>query len=242
MDNYIIIRGVTLLDLQKYKVLENYMLSCMKDSAHDKDHIYRVLYVALDIASQECNVNYDVLICACLLHDIGRNEQFKNPKLCHAAIGSQKAYNFLISNGYKAEYATHVSSCIKTHRFRTDAPPQSIEAKILFDADKIDATGTLGIARTIFYKGQVSEPLYSLLPDGQVSDGSNDKTPSFFQEYKYKLEGLYSRFYTSRGLEVASERRAAAISFYESMVHEVQSSYRVGRELLRGQIIEQANN
>ncbi|WP_024292816.1 HD domain-containing protein [Lacrimispora indolis] len=199
------------MDLQKYKVLEDYMLSCMKDSAHDKDHIYRVLYVALDIASQECNVNYDVLICACLLHDIGRNEQFKNPKLCHAAIGSQKAYNFLISNGYKAEYATHVSSCIKTHRFRTDAPPQSIEAKILFDADKIDATGTLGIARTIFYKGQVSEP-------------------------------LYSRFYTSRGLEVASERRAAAISFYESMVHEVQSSYRVGRELLRGQIIEQANN
>lgn len=230
------------MDLQKYKLFEDYMLSCMKDSAHDKDHIYRVLYVALDIANGEQHVNYDVLIGACLLHDIGRNEQFENPKLCHATVGSKKAYDFLISNGFKTGYATHVSSCIKTHRFRTDAPPQSIEAKILYDADKIDATGTLGIARTIFYKGQVCEPLYSLLPDGQVSDGSNDKIPSFFQEYKYKLEDLYSRFYTSRGLEIASERRAAAISFYESMVYEVKSSYKVGRGLLYSQFVEQANN
>lgn len=93
------------MDLQKYKAFEDYMLLCMKDSAHDKDHIYRVLYVALDIAGHEDNVNYDVLICACLLHDIGRNEQFKNPQLCHAAIGSKKVYDFLISNGFEAEFA-----------------------------------------------------------------------------------------------------------------------------------------
>lgn len=227
------------MDLQKYKMFEDYMLSCMKDSAHDKDHIYRVLYVALDIAGQERDVDYDVLICACLLHDIGRKEQFENPKLCHAAVGSKKAYDFLISNGFNTEYAGNVSSCIKTHRFRTDTQPQSIEAKILFDADKIDATGTLGIARTIFYKGQVSEPLYSLLPNGQVSDGSTDKIPSFFQEYKYKLEGLYSRFYTNRGAEIAAERQTAAKAFYESMVHEVQASYKIGKALLHRQISDQ---
>ena len=143
------------------------------------------------------------------------------------------------TGGFKTEYAENVSSCIKTHCFRTDAPPQRIEAKILFDADKIDATGTLGIARTIFYKGQVSEPLYSLLPDGQVSDGSNDKIPSFFQEYKYKLEGLYSRFYTNRGAEIAAGRQTAAKAFYESMVHEVQASYKAGKALLHRQISEQ---
>jgi uncharacterized protein len=82
------------LNLQTYKLFENYMLSCMDDSAHDKDHIYRVLYVALDIASHEADVNYDVLICACLLHDIGRREQYENPQLCHAHVGAEKAYNF----------------------------------------------------------------------------------------------------------------------------------------------------
>lgn len=213
-------------------MLEKYMLTCMDDSAHDKDHIYRVLYVALDIASYENGVNYDVLICACLLHDIGRREQFENPQLCHAVVGSKKAYAFLISEGFEAEYAQRVEACIKSHRFRTDTPPQSIEAKILFDADKIDVTGTLGIARTIFYKGQVSEPLYSLMPNGQVSDGSGDTLPSFFQEYKYKLEGLYTRFYTNRGAEIAAERQVSAKAFYDSMLLEVQSSYNVGQGLL----------
>lgn len=55
---------------ENFSLFENYMISCMGDSAHDKEHIYRVLYNALDIASKEENVDYDVLICACLLHDI----------------------------------------------------------------------------------------------------------------------------------------------------------------------------
>ena len=54
-----------------YEQLEAYMKSCMQDSAHDMEHIYRVLYTALDIADHEKDVDYDVLICACLLHDIG---------------------------------------------------------------------------------------------------------------------------------------------------------------------------
>ena len=64
-----------------YNLIENYMLACMEDSAHDKEHIYRVLYNALEIArAGEC-VDYDVLMAACLLHDIGRKEQFENPSL-----------------------------------------------------------------------------------------------------------------------------------------------------------------
>lgn len=213
------------------------MLTSMEDSAHDKDHVYRVLYVALDIASCADEVNIDVLICACLLHDIGRREQFQNPEICHAAAGSEKAYEFLVSKGFKQEYAEKVKDCIKTHRFRSDSQPQSIEAKILFDADKIDATGTIGIARTIFYQGQESEPLYSLTPEGQVSDGSGDAMPSFFREYKYKLEGLYNKFYTNRAFEIAAERRASAKAFYESMLAEVQSSYNTGKALLPKNII-----
>ena len=74
-----------------YDMLEGYMLSCMTDSAHDPEHIYRVLYSALEIAKTEENVDYDVLIAACLLHDVGRKEQFENPALCHAEEGAEKA-------------------------------------------------------------------------------------------------------------------------------------------------------
>lgn len=217
---------------EKYKLIENYMLTCMNDSAHDKDHIYRVLYTAIDIAQTEQNVDYGVLICACLLHDIGRKEQYENSSLCHAMVGGDKAYQFLIDNNFKIDFAEKVKNCIQTHRYRQNNPPQTIEAKILFDADKIDVTGALGIARTLFYKGIVGEPLYSLLPNGEVSDGTNDKKPSFFQEYKYKLEKLYNNFYTKRGNKIAKERQKTAVSFYNSMLNEVKGSYINGPKLL----------
>jgi hypothetical protein len=57
--------------------------------------------------------------------------------------------------------------------------------------------------------------------DGKISDGREDKTPSFFQEYCYKLEKLYDRFYTDRGRELALQRRAAAVRFYENLYEEV---------------------
>ena len=215
-----------------YSLFEEYMISCMEDSAHDKEHIYRVLYNALRIAKKERNVDYDVLICACLLHDIGRKEQFVNPELCHAIVGSEKAYSFLISNGYESQYAEKVKHCIRTHIYRKNNLPESLEAKILFDADKLDATGTMGIARTLIYKGIVSEPIYTLLPDGSVSNGENDVKPSFFQEYKYKLEKVYSNFYTTEAKLIAKDRQASAIAFYNSLYEEIKSSYESGQEEL----------
>ena len=93
---------------ETYSLLENYMLSCMDDSAHDREHVYRVLYHALEIAKTLENVDYDVLIAACLLHDIGRKEQFENPTLCHAAVGSEKAFAFLMAHGFAPEYAERI--------------------------------------------------------------------------------------------------------------------------------------
>ena len=215
-----------------YALIEDYMLSCMKDSAHDKEHIYRVLYSALEIARSEIDVDYDVLIGACLLHDIARKEQFENPALCHAQVGGEKAYRFLLEHGFDKSYADKVKHCIQTHRYRKNNTPQSVEAKILFDADKLDVTGALGIARTLIYLGIVSDPLYSTLPDGSISNGENDTQPSFFHEYKYKLEKLYSIFYTARGAELAKERQHTAVAFYESLYREVSSTYKNGKDLL----------
>jgi len=216
-----------------YELIENYMLSCMEDSAHDKEHIYRVLYNALEIAKSLTDVNYDILITACLLHDVGRKEQFENPDLCHAMVGGDKAYQFLLDHDFSKDFAEQVRKGIQSHRYRKSNPPESIEAKILFDADKLDATGTMGIARTLVYKGTVSEPLYSLLSDGTVSSGEGDETPSFFQEYKYKLEKLYNHFYTECGSKLAKERQQAAVDFYNNMYNEVNASYKNGKEELK---------
>ena len=223
---------------ETYELIENYMLSCMDDSAHDAQHIYRVLYNALLIAKEEESVDHDVLITACLLHDIGRKEQFADPTLCHAAVGSEKARGFLLQHGFSGEFADQVAHCIVTHRFRKANPPQTIEAKILFDADKLDATGAIGIARTLQFKADTHAPIYTVRPDGSVSNGEGEEGSSFFREYQFKLKKLYDRFFTQTGARLAQERRQIARDFYESLYREVNSGYTDGAQQLRQWIEE----
>ncbi len=215
------------MDQRTFRKLTAYMESCMTDRAHDREHVFRVLYGALAIAEGE-TVDYDVLIAACLLHDVGRPEQLADPALDHAEAGAEKAYRFLLEQGFPEEQAERVRACIRTHRFRKGRVPESPEAKILFDADKLDAAGALGIARTLIYKGEVSEPLYTLRDGRAVSDGG----PSFFLEYKRKLEKLYDGFYTAGGSEMARERQNAAVSFFQSLCGEVNGIYERGTERL----------
>lgn len=219
------------MDKKTYVQLETFMLSCMEDAAHDREHIYRVLSYALEIAEGEPEVNYDILITACLLHDIGRKEQFADPKLCHAKVGGEKAYRYLLEQGFSAEFAEKVRRCIRQHRFRANDPPDTVEAKILFDADKLDVTGAMGIARTLQYQSDVPEPLYRRDEQGHVLDGT-EKEPSFLHEYKFKLEHIYDRFCTETGRRMALERQGAAVAFYESFLHEVRSAQEQGEKRL----------
>jgi uncharacterized protein len=132
-----------------FSEIEKYMYTCMNDSAHDVEHIYRVLYNALNIVAKlKQKINYDVFITACLLHDIGREEQNNDPVKCHAEIGSIMAEEYLIKNNWEIEIVEHIKNCISSHRFRGNNYPETIEAKILFDSDKLDVKGLLGIART----------------------------------------------------------------------------------------------
>ncbi len=220
------------MDRRSYKILENYMQSCMADSAHDREHVYRVLYQALEIAQTEPEADTDVLIGACLLHDICRKEQAEDPSVDHAAAGGEKAYCFLQKHGFSEDYAGKVRECIRTHRYRKGNLPQSLEARILYDADKLEASGAVGIARTLLHKGAVSEPLYTLRADGTVSDGEGDTAPSFFQEYRCKLEKLYDGFYTEKGKMLAGQRQSAAVFFYDSLYREVRNAYEGGTACL----------
>jgi len=214
----------------EYNKIETYMLSQMQDSAHDKHHVYRVLNWAVDIYEHEDGVDFDILVAACLLHDIGREKQFTDPeKLNHAKIGGRMAYDFLLSLGWREENARHVKECISSHRFRGKKKPQSIEARILFDADKLDVCGAVGIARTLIYGGQVGEPLYIMNDDGNiVVDGGGAEISSFFQEYNFKLKKVYDSFYTKRAKKIALENKKAAVKFYSDLFNEINKNYSNG--------------
>lgn len=216
-----------------YQAIEAYMLSCMEDAAHDPQHIYRVLYAALDIAGTEGGVDLDILIAACLLHDVGRAEQARDPALCHAEVGAEKARAFLTGLGWAEDRAARVGDCVLTHRTRTHRRPQSLEAKILFDGDKLDVTGAIGVARTLIYGGQIGQALYRVGADGAVLVDP-DTPPSFFREYNYKLRNVYGGFYTARGAELAAQRREAADRYYDALLREVRGCREGGRAELEG--------
>jgi len=207
---------------KEYNAIESYMLSEMLDSAHDEHHVYRVLNSAMEIADHCEAVDMDVLIAACLLHDIGREQQFKDPTLCHAEIGSEMAYEFLLSRGWSSQKAAHVKECISAHRFRSDNTPQSIEAKILFDADKLEACGAVGIARTLIYNGQTDDPLYTLDDSGNIIENVvAPENTSFVQEYNYKLKNVYNTFYTEHAMKIGKKRQKTAIDFYNGLIDEI---------------------
>ena len=210
-----------------YEMIESFMLEKMNDSAHDCQHVYRVLGLALEIAANEIaahepRVNDAILITACLLHDIGREAQNQDHSLDHALVGGQMAYEYLISIGWSREYASHVRACIETHRYRKTSQPQSIEAKILFDADKLEVCGAIGIARTFLYEGLHAEPMYVFDESGEIT---LEGTGSFFQEFNYKLRKIYGGFYTKHATEMAEQRRDIAIAVYDNLLAEVKSAH-----------------
>ncbi|MCL2286808.1 MAG: HD domain-containing protein [Firmicutes bacterium] len=222
---------------QDYTIIENYMLTHITDSAHDKHHIYRVLNAAVDIASHEQGIDMGVLVAACLLHDIGRSVQMANPAVCHAKAGGQMAFDFftshnLLSQKWHPRQARHVQDCISTHRYRGDSPPQTIEAKILFDADKLEAAGVIGIARTLIFSGHIDGPLYTLNEGGRIITGTADvDTGTFFQHYNHKLKNVYDSFYTARAKEIAQKRKNAAENFYNALYAEVTDNIKSGTQL-----------
>lgn len=205
---------------------ERYMLDCLKnDMAHDPQHMYRVLKLALDIADHEENVNRDILVVSCLLHDIGRKAQKDDPSLCHAEVGGEMAFQFLIQQGIDAETAEAVRSAIQAHRFRSKHKPESIEAKILFDADTIDATGAMGIARSLQYEGNGAIPIYNVDSAGNLLLGSIHQPDSFLREYEFKLKNLYDRLFTRHGREIAETRRLAAQQFCDALTGEIKEGH-----------------
>lgn len=200
--------------------LEHILNTYCSDSVHDLSHVYRVLMLVLDIAQYE-TVDMDVLITATLFHDIARDEERVNSAVCHAERGAELVGGILNKFFYTSFQIARIQECIRTHRFRGINHPKSMEAKILFDADKLDAVGCIGVARALMYAGIIGEPLYSTEKNFSEIDYN---TPSFIWEYNYKLSQLGQQFYTKRAVELWKTRNDYAHKFYEGLLLEIKNT------------------
>lgn len=219
------------MNKKTFEKIEQYMLQNCGESVHDKGHIYRVLYNALDIATYQNNVDIDILITACLLHDIGRPAQLKDSSIDHAEYGSKMAFDWLIENDFNEDFSSKVAECILCHRYRGNNVPKTIEAKILYDADKLDASGLIGIARTLMYKGVINEPIYTA-KERKVQDGNDKTDESFFTEYIHKLCKVYDKMTTVRGKEIAMKGKDEAEFFYNNLYGYLDELYVKGNSII----------
>lgn len=217
----------------QYEEIQGYMLECMDDTVHDRLHVYRVVHYAAQIADKTPGADFSIVIAAALLHDIGRPEEKRDSAVCHALAGSIKAEEFLLSRGYGTGFSRQVSQCILSHRHKKGVPPKSLEAKIVFDADKLDLIGHVGAARAILFGGQINEPFYQLDDSGFPTEGLPEEAPSLFREYHRKLFNLSSKLYTDAAREIAAGQQASMNRYFEGLIQEVNCNYLWGKGLLK---------
>lgn len=225
--------GATSMDIDtKYKEIIEIVQDKLTCSAHNLDHVFRVYKLCLLLSKYEKDVDLEVLIPAALLHDIARVEESedKTGEIDHAVLGSEIAEDILIKLKYEEEKIKKIKHCIIAHRFRTGNEPKTIEAKILFDSDKLDVIGACGIARTFMLAGQfgqrltVNESLNDYLrtntaQNGRLKDVSKH-TP--FIEYEVKFKKIPSKLYTKKAKEIGEKRLKFMKEYFNRLKLEIE--------------------
>lgn len=194
------------------------------DPVHDFEHVLRVYRIAEKIALAE-GADLEIVHAAALLHDAtgAAPGGDGNQRLEHHLASAQFAGEVLSAEGWLEERIQSVQHCIRAHRFRHDGErPETIEAKCLFDADKLDVLGAVGAARTIAYAvlaGQpvLVEPSQQFLATGQEEA---DEPHSSYHEYLFKLREIKNQLFTRTGKRIARERDRYLRGFYERLLAE----------------------
>ena len=198
----------------QYARIKDYMRACVADSAHAEDHIARVTNAAMEICRFEPGADREALLCACVLHDIGRREQIEDPSRHHARVGAGKARKFLTEIGFCEAFAARVAEIIGAHSDRELAMARGIEARILFDADKLDVIGAVGVCRSVAYGVEVGEPL---LDERDFENSGDPSGGSMLREMENDYRFAMSSFMTARGREMAERRAALSRAFIDAL-------------------------
>jgi len=189
--------------------------------SHGWDHVDRVLNLCRRIGLAE-GADLEVLELAAILHDIGRSrEKEADGRVCHAKVGAEAARKLLHRHGYPEALVSRVVHCIETHRFRGHGgEPGSLEAKVLFDADKLDSIGAVGVGRAFLFAGEVGARLHnSELDIGHTRAYSREDTA--YREFSVKLRRIKDRMLTATGKRLALKRHDFMVAYFQRLDEEV---------------------
>jgi uncharacterized protein len=198
-----------------------------RDPVHGFEHVLRVYHLSEKLAIEE-GADLEIVRAAALLHDaridLGSEncsdiEQRSNHHLHSADLAAQT----LADENWPQERIAAVRHCILAHRFRDPSTqPQTLEARILFDADKLDAIGAIGVARAIAYAVQAGQPFFAQPSPGFLESGrlQAGEPHSAFHEYIFKLVKLKDCLYTPSARKIAELRQLRMVSFFEDLSHE----------------------
>lgn len=190
-------------------------------TGHDWYHIQRVYELARYIHAKEGG-DLELIALGALLHDIS-DHKFNGGNL---SKGGEVAYEMLLEYGYPEEKALKVKTIVDTVSFKGAKVPDAtstLEAKIVQDADRLDAIGAIGIARTFAYGGHVGNPIYDPELKPQLHDSfeayskSRSHTINHFHE---KLLLLADRLHTSTAKKIGKKRTELMQNFLVSFHNE----------------------
>lgn len=196
------------------------------DPVHGFDHVLRVLHLAENLANTE-GADLDIVRAAVLLHDASVdldpavNDQSRHE---HHLASAELAREVLTEESWPMERIIAVEHCIRAHRFRDDREmPLTLEAEVVFDADKLDAIGAIGVARAIAFAAQAGQPVYvqpsqRFTETGELEPG---EAHSAYHELLFKLGKIKDRLYTESGRAIARERHRYMVDYFARLAQEI---------------------
>lgn len=194
------------------------------DAVHDFSHIERVYATAERLAIAE-GADLEIVHAAALLHDADGTTPGSEARLEHHLRSAEFAGRILVQEGWGEERIKAVQHCIRAHRFRDDRePPATIEAKCLFDADKLDVLGAIGAIRVVVYAALAGTPFVAQPSEQFLATGKEEpgELHSAYHEYLFKLRKIQNRLYTPTAQKLAQDRSRYLDEFFVQLLAEVK--------------------
>ena len=204
-----------------HRISERYCLQ--EGGSHGPDHSERVFRMAMAMG-RRMKANLNILAPAALLHDIGRNQESRSRGgICHAEQGASMAGPILLELVYNKTDRAAICHCIRAHRFRSAVNPESLEAKILFDADKLDSIGAIGIGRAFLFAGQIGSRLHNAELDPADTESYSTEDTAY-REFQVKMSRVQDQMLTSLGQQLARRRHEFMELFFAELNREIYGS------------------
>ena len=192
------------------------------DGSHDVAHLLRVYRNAMRIHAVEGG-DGQVLAAAVLLHDCVAVEKNSPLRSQASRLAADKAAGILDGCGWRAQDIAAVAHAITRHSFSANIAPETLEAKILQDADRLDAIGMVGAARCFYVAGRMGSALYDAA-DPEAKDRPLDDRAYAIDHFVAKLFKLADGFQTVEGTRLALERHDRLQQVYDLFLDEIQGN------------------